>query len=113
MFEEPTDCGCTVSSLVPERIEVPFGITSSTHILDDNMVSMSSEPERVRINNRGGYITSIWLPHEKCRKRPVTRGVVVIGIEYNAIGHPAGDFAVKTNAVAAIDRSRTHPCLLG
>src|SRR5258707_15442294 len=50
MLNQPRECVETVVRFVAKRIKCPFGVASSTNILDDHLIACSSIPDWGRIS---------------------------------------------------------------
>src|SRR5580700_4952127 len=48
---EPSNGFSAIAPLVPERVEIASGIAAAANILDDDVVAMSGEPDRVGIDD--------------------------------------------------------------
>src|SRR5258708_16985177 len=74
MLNQPRECVETVGRFVAKRIKCPFGVASSTNILDDHVIAGSSKPDWVRIDDGRRNVAPIRLPHEKRRGRSGSGG---------------------------------------
>ncbi len=101
-----------VAALISKRIEFAARTAPSAHILDRHVIAVPRKPHRMRIDNSGGNIAPVRLPHQQRRPRPFARRIVVIGNQHRAIAQPAFHAALQPHSVSAIDeRHPQAPCL--
>src|SRR5216684_328553 len=92
-----------VASLVAEGIELAARVAASAHILNDDIVAVASEPDRMSVDHGGRNVASVGLAHQYGRVGAWTGWVVVIRNQFHSIRHTTADAAFEAHAVAAID----------
>jgi hypothetical protein len=104
MLDQPGKRVEAVGSLVAKWIEYSFGVTTSADVLDDDVITGPSKPDRVRIYDCGRNVPPIRLPHEKGGSGSVAGGIVMIGDESYAVPHSASNRAFQSYPVSTIDQ---------